>query len=66
MAAKAKLNVHKFPRPPLLERTPRHLKVLWGGDVVVDTKEAYWALETTVGQHADSIPSESLYVLRSS
>ena len=29
MAAKVKLNVHSFPRPPLLERTSRHLVIRW-------------------------------------
>ncbi|KPI42950.1 uncharacterized protein AB675_1992 [Cyphellophora attinorum] len=48
MATKKKMNVHDFPRPPLLERTPRHLVIKWGNDVVADTREAYWALETTV------------------
>ena len=48
MNAKPKLNVHKFPRPPLLERIPRRLEIKWKNDVVVDTKEGYWALETTV------------------
>jgi hypothetical protein len=48
---KAKLNVHKFPRPPLCERTDRHLVIKWNDQVVADTKEAYWVLETT---HAPS------------
>jgi hypothetical protein len=30
MATKKKMNVHDFPRPPLLERTPRHLVIKWG------------------------------------
>ena len=49
MSTKAKLNVHNFPRPPLLEKTPRHLVIKWGGETVADTKDAYWVLETTVG-----------------
>ena len=44
---KSKLNVHKFPRPPLLERTPRHLVIKWNNAIVADSKDAYWALETT-------------------
>lgn len=46
---KAKLNVHKFPRPPLCERTDRALLIKWGDKVVAETKpgEAYWVLETT-------------------
>lgn len=51
MTSKPKLNVHKFPRPPLLERTDRHLQIKWGNEVVIDSppKESYWVLETTVG-----------------
>jgi uncharacterized protein (DUF427 family) len=45
--AKPKLNVHNFPRPPLLERTPRHLVVKWADKQVLSTKDAYWVLETT-------------------
>ncbi|KAJ9610512.1 hypothetical protein H2200_005289 [Cladophialophora chaetospira] len=47
MAAKTKLNVHNFPRPPLLELTSRHLVIRWNGQTLADTKSAYWALETT-------------------
>lgn len=46
MASKAKLNVQTFPRPPLLEKTPRHLQIEWKGEVIADTKDAYWVLET--------------------
>ncbi|KAL8665204.1 MAG: hypothetical protein Q9202_002426 [Teloschistes flavicans] len=42
-----KLNVHNFPRPPLLEKTPRHLQIKWNNQLVADTKDAYWVLETT-------------------
>ncbi|KAL8776709.1 MAG: hypothetical protein Q9213_008168 [Squamulea squamosa] len=42
-----KLNVHSFPRPPLLEKTPRHLQIKWNNQLIADTKDAYWALETT-------------------
>lgn len=55
MSAKPKLNVHKFPRPPLLEQISRHLVIKWGNEVVADTKQGYWALETTVGQRIDGI-----------
>ncbi|MCJ1272362.1 hypothetical protein MMC21_000148 [Puttea exsequens] len=47
MPPKPKLNVHSFPRPPLLEKTPRHLQIKWHGQTIADTKDAYWALETT-------------------
>ena len=47
MAAKSKLNVHNFPRPPLLEQVPSHLVIRWNGQALADTKSAYWVLETT-------------------
>lgn len=57
MAPKPKLNVQNFPRPPLLERTSRHLQVKWHGQTIADTKEAYWVLET---YHAPSTASSIL------
>ncbi|MCJ1402635.1 hypothetical protein MMC11_005855 [Xylographa trunciseda] len=47
MPPKAPLNPFNFPRPPLLERTPRHLQVKWRDIVIADTKDAFWVLETT-------------------
>ena len=46
MPPKPSLNPASFPRPPLLERTSRHLQVKWNGSLVADTKEGYWVLET--------------------
>merc|ERR1711939_279232 len=46
MATSTKLNPRNFPRPPLCEKTPRHLQVKWDGEVIADTKEGYWVLET--------------------
>ncbi|KAL0937850.1 uncharacterized protein CTRU02_207581 [Colletotrichum truncatum] len=46
VAARATMNVQRFPRPPLLEKTSRHLKIIWYGQVVADTRDAYWVLET--------------------
>jgi uncharacterized protein (DUF427 family) len=46
MAARTKLNVQSFPRPPLLEKIGRHIKILWDGQLIADTEEAYWVLET--------------------
>ncbi|KAI8631740.1 hypothetical protein F5Y19DRAFT_402756 [Xylariaceae sp. FL1651] len=46
MTSRVKLNVQAFPRPPLLEKTPRHLQIKWNDKLVADTKEAYWVLET--------------------
>ncbi|KAI3327093.1 DUF427-domain-containing protein [Xylariaceae sp. AK1471] len=45
-ASRVKLNVQSFPRPPLLERTTRHLQIKWNGKLIADTKDAYWVLET--------------------
>ena len=47
MSVRTKLNVHNFPRPPLLERTSRHLRITWSGTTVLDTKAGWWVLETT-------------------
>jgi uncharacterized protein (DUF427 family) len=46
MASKPRLNVQSFPRPPLLERTNRHLQIKWHDHIIADTTEAYWVLET--------------------
>ncbi|KUJ09292.1 DUF427-domain-containing protein [Mollisia scopiformis] len=46
MPPKPKLNVQNFPRPPLIERTPRHLQIKWHGQTIADTKDAFWILET--------------------
>lgn len=52
-ASKPKLNVQSFPRPPLLEKTPRHLQIRWDGELIADTTDAYWVLET---HHPPSTP----------
>jgi uncharacterized protein (DUF427 family) len=41
-----KENVADYPRPPKLERTPRHLRVLFNGATLADTRAAYRVLET--------------------
>ncbi|PBP26694.1 hypothetical protein BUE80_DR002444 [Diplocarpon rosae] len=46
MPPKPRLNVQNFPRPPRLERTPRHLQIKWHGHTIADTHDAYWVLET--------------------
>lgn len=46
MSTSQKLNPRNFPRPPACERTPRHLKVVWNGSTIAETKDAYWVLET--------------------
>jgi uncharacterized protein (DUF427 family) len=45
-SSKPKLNVQSFPRPPLLEKTPRHLRVVWNDREVLSTDSAFWVLET--------------------
>nr|POF04025.1 hypothetical protein CFP56_21781 [Quercus suber] len=44
--SKPKLNPRTFPRPPAIERTSRHLEVKWNGQLIADTTEGYWVLET--------------------
>ncbi|KAB8342933.1 hypothetical protein FH972_022530 [Carpinus fangiana] len=50
MATKKLLDPKTFPRPPLLERTSKHLVIKWpaalGGATIADTTSAYWVLET--------------------
>lgn len=46
MPPKVPMNVQSFPRPPLIERTSQHLQIKWRGQLIADTKEAYWVLET--------------------
>lgn len=40
------MNVQSFPRPPLLEQISRHLQIKYKGELIADTTQAYWALET--------------------
>ncbi|KAH6628779.1 hypothetical protein F5144DRAFT_493542 [Chaetomium tenue] len=42
-----KHNVTAFPRPPIVERTNRHIQIKWHGQLVADCPpgEAYWVLE---------------------
>ena len=58
MATKAKMNVQSFPRPPLLEKVPRHIKVTFNGKDIADTEDAYWVLEThhPPSTHIHSLP----------
>ncbi|KAG4026437.1 hypothetical protein MFRU_041g00810 [Monilinia fructicola] len=46
MPPKSRLNVQNFPRPPLLEKTPRHLMIKYQDQTIAETKDAYWVLET--------------------
>ena len=36
-----------YPRPPRLERTDAHLKIVLGGVVIAETREAFRVLETS-------------------
>lgn len=47
MPPKPKLNVHNFPRPPALEKISRHIQIKWQNQIIADTKDAFWVLETT-------------------
>lgn len=46
MAANTKLNVQSFPRPPRLEKIPRHVRITYKDTEIADTKDAFWVLET--------------------
>ena len=60
MPPKPKLNVQNFPRPSLLEKTPRHLQIKWHEKTIADTKDAFWVLET---YHSPSKPSLTSSIL---
>lgn len=47
MSERIKESVWDYPRPPRLEPTDRHLKVVLGGEVIADTTSAYRVLETS-------------------
>lgn len=40
-------SVWDYPRPPRLERTNKHLKVIFNGEIVAETNRAYRVLETS-------------------
>lgn len=63
MALRTKLNVQSFPRPPLLEKVSRHIKITWNGQDILETDGAYWVLET---HHPPSlVPSSFTHELSS-
>lgn len=47
MSTMRKHNVTTFPRPPIVERTNRHIQIKWHGQLLADCPagEAYWVLE---------------------
>ena len=38
-------SVWNYPRPPRLERTNKHLKIIFGGETIAETTEAFRVLE---------------------
>ncbi|UNI22350.1 hypothetical protein JDV02_008246 [Purpureocillium takamizusanense] len=46
MASKLKLDVQSFPRPPALQKISRDIRITFRGDVIAQTQDAYWVLET--------------------
>lgn len=40
-------SVWDYPRPPRLERTPRRIRVVFAGQTIVDTTDAWRVLETS-------------------
>src|SRR4051812_13251047 len=43
----SKESVWDYPRPPLLEPTARHLKVVFAGKVIAETERGFRVLETS-------------------
>jgi uncharacterized protein (DUF427 family) len=40
-------SVWDYPRPPRLESSPKHLKILFNGVIIADSRKAYRVLETS-------------------
>lgn len=40
-------SVWDYPRPPRLERTDKHLKIIFNGETIAETNNAYRVLETS-------------------
>lgn len=40
-------SVWDYPRPPKLERTNKHLKIVFGGEIIAETNRAFRVLETS-------------------
>lgn len=40
-------SVWDYPRPPKLERTNKHLKIIFGGEIIAETNRAFRVLETS-------------------
>lgn len=52
-------SVWDYPRPPRLERTPRHLRVVLGGEVVAETSRG-WRVCETAGAPVYYFPPEDV------
>jgi len=58
--------VHDYPRPPLLERVPERLRVVFGGITIADTRAGWRVCETThpptyYFPRSDVLPSALLF-----
>ena len=40
-------SVWDYPRPPRLERTEKHLKIIFNGEIIAETNRAFRVLETS-------------------
>ena len=40
-------SVWDYPRPTKLERTNKHLKIVYGGEIIAETNRAFRVLETS-------------------
>ena len=40
-------SVWDYPRPPHLERTGKHLKIIFNGEIIAETNRAFRVLETS-------------------
>lgn len=40
-------SVWDYPRPPRVEKTPKHIKIVFNGETIVDSTNAYRVLETS-------------------
>ncbi len=62
MSTMRKHNVTTFPRPPIVERTNRHIQIKWHGQLLADCPpgEGYWVLEA---HHAPGALPSTIIIL---
>jgi hypothetical protein len=62
MSAMRKHNVTTFPRPPIVERTNRHIQIKWHGQLLADCPpgEAYWVLEAHHAPGRSPLPRQPI------